>query len=184
MNAWQRGQRPGFFHGSTKCFADAGHDNFILCHSNRRGSARFEANKLSLRITGGISCPVNAEKFLANSVRPVARRTRVKTSNNFRHSRQTTVCTSQFNPPSAPLETLARYWHCGHSKRNVLPTVCKIWLEWENFSSRRCVFMGSLQISDMNLSLRKKNPRPHPTYQGSLCPGMLQVGDSPTEPMV
>jgi hypothetical protein len=135
MNAWQRGQRPGFFHGSTKCFADTGHDNFILCHSNRRGSARFDANKLSRRITGGISCPVNAEKFLANSVRPVARRTRVKTSNNFRHSRQMTVCTSQFNPPTAPPETLARYWHCGHSKRNVLPTAPEFRRNRKNFQA-------------------------------------------------
>jgi len=115
-NAWQRGQRPGFFHGSTKCFADTGQASFILCHSNWRGAARFSANKLYRRITGGISGPVNAGKFRPNSVCPATRRTCVKTSNNLRQSRQRMVCTRQFTPLSAPPETAARYWHCGHSK--------------------------------------------------------------------
>jgi hypothetical protein len=107
MKAWQRGQRPGFFHASTKCFAFTGHSNFIFCHSNRRGTAGFGTNRLSRKITGGISGRTNAENFRPNSLRPTTRRTRVKTSNSSRQSRQWMVCTSQFTPLSAPPEMSA-----------------------------------------------------------------------------
>ena len=122
----QRGQRPGSFHGATRCLGLTGQASLNSCHTSGR-TGKFRGWNEPLRKTaGGISGRNGRMNFPgAISFSGSRRRRRVGTSNNSRQSRQTTVCTSQWMPPSAPPESCARYWHHGHSKWNVLPTYLK-----------------------------------------------------------
>lgn len=89
MKLPQRGQRPGSFHGSTKCFGCTGQAGLNFCQTRCRD---FDP---SFRITGGISGRKKPGNFSGRLAVASARRTRVNTSNNSRQSRHTTVCTSQ-----------------------------------------------------------------------------------------
>src|SRR5882724_4158889 len=90
MKQPQRGQRPGSFHGSTKCFASTGHIGMNFCHTNLGGWIVPGRDVLSRRITGGISGRKKPGNFTFSAA-PARRRTLMNTSYNCRQSRQLTV---------------------------------------------------------------------------------------------